>query len=104
MVAGPSWFERRDAETSRRSPDGAHHASHASPPTAQHGQTTRGEDATAKVSPWPPPSQRRAAQYPIESVGNALRLLLMFHSGHPRVRLSVARDELGVAHVRRRTG
>jgi len=36
-------------------------------------------------------------QYPIESVGNALRLLLMFQRT-PRVRLSAAREELGVAH------
>lgn len=35
-------------------------------------------------------------QYPIESVGNALRLLLMFRES-PQVRLSTARDELGVA-------
>jgi DNA-binding IclR family transcriptional regulator len=39
----------------------------------------------------PPP------QYPIESVGNALKLLLMFRTS-PYVRLSDARDELGVAH------
>ncbi len=38
-----------------------------------------------------------APQYPIESVGNALKLLLMFRS-KPYVRLSEARDELGVAH------
>lgn len=38
-----------------------------------------------------------APQYPIESVGNALRLLLMFRT-KPYVRLSEARDELGVAH------
>ncbi len=36
-------------------------------------------------------------QYPIESVGNALKLLLMFRT-KPYVRLSEARDELGVAH------
>jgi DNA-binding IclR family transcriptional regulator len=36
-------------------------------------------------------------QYPIESVGNALRLLMMFRET-PHVRLSAARDELGVAH------
>lgn len=36
-------------------------------------------------------------QYPIESVGNALRLLLMFRE-NPRLRLSDARDRLGVAH------
>ncbi len=36
-------------------------------------------------------------QYPIESVGNALRLLLMFRES-PRLRLSDARDRLGVAH------
>lgn len=35
-------------------------------------------------------------QYPIESVGNALRLLTMFRHT-PRLRLSVARAELGVA-------
>lgn len=38
-----------------------------------------------------------APQYPIESVGNALRLLLMFGE-NPRLRLSDARDRLGVAH------
>ncbi len=42
------------------------------------------------------PSAERP-QYPIESVGNALRLLIMFRSS-PQVRLSEARDELGVAH------
>jgi len=36
-------------------------------------------------------------QYPIESVGNALRLLLMFRAS-PQVRLTDARDHLGVAH------
>ena len=36
-------------------------------------------------------------QYPIESVGNALRLLLMFRES-PQLRLSDARDQLGVAH------
>jgi IclR family acetate operon transcriptional repressor len=35
-------------------------------------------------------------QYPIESVGNALRLILMFRES-PEIRLSTARDELGVA-------
>lgn len=42
-----------------------------------------------------PPGE--APQYPIESVGNALRLLLMFGE-NPRLRLSDARDRLGVAH------
>jgi len=36
-------------------------------------------------------------QYPIESAGNALRLLMMFRES-PQVRLADARDELGVAH------
>jgi len=36
-------------------------------------------------------------QYPIESVGNALRLLLMFRDRSP-LRLAEVREELGVAH------
>jgi IclR family transcriptional regulator, acetate operon repressor len=40
---------------------------------------------------------REPPQYPIESVGNALRLLLMFRES-PQVRLAAARDELGIAH------
>jgi IclR family transcriptional regulator, acetate operon repressor len=40
---------------------------------------------------------RSAPQYPIESVGNALKLLMMFRT-KPFVRLADARDELGVAH------
>ena len=40
---------------------------------------------------------RAGPQYPIESVGNALKLLMMFRS-NPYVRLADARDELGVAH------
>ncbi|BEP14856.1 IclR family transcriptional regulator [Acidothermaceae bacterium B102] len=40
---------------------------------------------------------RTPPQYPIESVGNALRLLMMFKD-KPFVRLADARDELGVAH------
>ena len=35
--------------------------------------------------------------YPIASVNNALRLLLLFR-GQPRVRLSEASEHLGVAH------
>jgi len=48
----------------------------------------------APVAAFEPSGER--PQYPIESVGNALRLLMMFQKT-PRVRLSAARDELGVA-------
>jgi IclR family transcriptional regulator, acetate operon repressor len=40
-------------------------------------------------------SAQQTPQYPIESVDRALRLLLMFRE-HPEIRLSQARDELGV--------
>lgn len=62
---------------------------------------TQPTDKVATVTSAAPPGQASQhpvePQYPIESVGNALRLLLMFGES-PRLRLSDARDQLGVAH------
>src|SRR6266704_6869809 len=44
-----------------------------------------------------PSSESRAPAYPIASVDNALRLLMLFRDT-PRVRLSEASEHLGVAH------
>lgn len=42
-----------------------------------------------------PPSDRQTPQYPIEGVDRALRLILLFRE-HPDLRLSMARDTLGI--------
>jgi len=45
----------------------------------------------------PPPAAKPRPQYPIESVDNALRLLLMFRD-RGEIRLSEAREALGEDH------
>jgi IclR family transcriptional regulator, acetate operon repressor len=50
-----------------------------------------------RQSARPPAEPGREPAYPIASVDNALRLLMLFR-GQPRVRLSDASDHLGVAH------